>query len=143
MWVFSFVYGLCQVLLTYNVLPHQPNLIKVFYCRVGCICCQVVILVMAIVTNYLMRDGMKDDYPTHITAGVPAYTENIVLNCTEWLAISLILFFLSTFYVEFRNVELTLGVLTLLPDNGDGDEQCEDEENSHVSDHKESFKLLE
>ena len=39
-------------------------------------------------------------------------------------------------------MELTLSVLTLLPDN-DGDEQCEDEENSHGSDHKESFKLLE
>ena len=142
MWISAFVYGLCQVLLTYNVLPHQPNLIKVFYCRVGCICCQVVILVVAIVTNYLMRAGMKDNYPTHITAGVPAYTENIVLNFTEWLAISLILLFLSTFYAEFRNVELTLSVLTLLPDN-DGDEQCEDEENSHGSDHKESFKLLE
>ena len=62
-----------------------------------------------------MRGGMKGDYPTHIEFGVLAYTANIVLNSTEWL-VSLILFFLSTFYVEFENLELSFGVLTLLAD---------------------------
>ena len=73
---------------------------------------------------------MTGDYPSKIPAGVPAYTDNIVLNFSEWFAVITIVFFPSTFYVEFKDIKLSLNVVI---------EQGEDE----VTEEEEVNKLLE
>ena len=73
---------------------------------------------------------MTGDRPSKIPAGVPAYTDNIVLNFSEWFAVTTIVLFLSTFYVEFKNIKLSLNVVI---------EQGEDE----VTQEEEVKKLLE
>ena len=127
--IFSFVYELCQIFLTYVVLPHENYLKNVFYVRVGCACFQLVILLVALVSNDMMRKNINGDYPNKIPAGVPAYTDNIVLNFSEWFAVTTIVLFLSTFYVEFKNIKLSLNVVI---------EQGEDE----VTQEEEVKKLL-
>ena len=47
-------------------------------------------------------------YPRQIPPGTPAFTENIILNMTEWIAITTIMVFMCSFYVEFDDLEISL-----------------------------------
>ena len=47
-------------------------------------------------------------YPRQIPPGTPAFTENIILNMTEWIAITTIMVFMCSFHVEFDDLEISL-----------------------------------
>ena len=119
---FTLLYGILQNLLTYAVLPYEPRLVKVLILRVGCTCFQLLILIVALVSNYLMRNNMIVQYPSQIQPGVPAFTEQIVLDSTEWLAVASIMVYLCSFYAEFQNLELSLNGLSPSQVEEDGDE---------------------
>ena len=61
-------------------------------------------------------------YPSQIQPGVPAFTEQIVLDSTEWLAVASIMVYLCSFYAEFQNLELSLNGLSPSQVEEDGDE---------------------